>query len=548
MEVRASQRQQRTPPTDSFNNSNESLEQRLSSSSEHSTTTSSTTASIHKPLKMAFQLNISLGLDEVLARLQTYRTEELVCVVHDRTPTAPETQINDEGLLTIFEALGNLPNLRSLRVDFVGRPLRIPARALSVVLRRVSQLNLLILEEVRLTGDEQEFEDLARAFQAHRSLKEVYLHGCAPGSNISLDPVLTALAHCPTVQEVLLRETRISPHTEAPNNNNNNNRNDINNLQNQQLQQVAANLQIIQNNLQQLHPLAPPAHLIMHPPNPLNPPPHAILLNAHAAAVAPPPLFDDVRRLHAPAHNQRGRANGDGNGNGSDTTLENTWAGTSLSELCRSPSLRILTLRDMTEINDGHIELMSDALCHNSTLRELTICSGNLGIASGRAMGSVLQANRILEKLEIQLNCGEDAIPITEVLQRNSTLKRLDLFFNGPINPRIREAFTEMLRCNYVLLDLNGSVWRGQSNLELDFLLRLNRAGRGDLLTEHATRKQWVETLISQQDDLSIVFSLLSMNPLICVPDQGSYGQPRRRSHSGHHIHLRKRRKGETCN
>lgn len=421
-----------------------------------------------------YQLNVSLGQEEAINRLRTYKTERNVTLVHDRSALA-NNPVTDADLMAIFEVLAELPNLQKLRVDFVGRPLRLPVAALAVVLQRSVLLKQLVLEEVRLAGTPEQLEAVAEALRAHPALEIVDLHCCTPAdiSQSTLDPLVSALAHIKTLTEVLLRNTRIASNRRVNNQNN--------------------NFNLIPNNL-------------VNGNNIIN--------------------------------------NGEEE---EDTTINTNWEGSSLTALCRSPSLRILTFRDMAEIRDKHVELMAESLRSNVTLRELTLCSSHLGERSGRAMGQVLLANRHLQKLEIQLNSGEHAIPVTEVLQANSSLRRLDLYFNGHISPRIREAFTEMLRRNYVLLDLNGSVWRGQSNSEIDFYLRLNRAGRGDLLTEHTSRAQWLDTLISQKDDLSIVFSLLSMNPSMCMPDPSEFkdvNSPPGGVH-GSSLHLRKRRKGE---
>ena len=421
-----------------------------------------------------YQLNVSLGQEEAVNRLQTYKTERCVTLVHDRSAVA-NNPVTDADLMAIFEALADLPNLEKLRVDFVGRPLRLPVTALSFVLQRASFLKQLVLEEVRLAGSPQELETVAETLRSHPALQIVDLHCCYPAdtSQSTLDPLVRALADVKTLTEVLLRKTRIASNRRVNNQNN--------------------NFNLIPNNL----------------------------------------------------------VNGNNNNtddDDEDTSINTNWEGSSLTALCQSPSLRILTFRDMAEVRDKHVELMADSLRANDTLRELTLCSSHLGERSGRAMGQVLLANRHLQKLEIQLNSGEHAIPITEVLQANSSLKRLDLYFNGHISSRIREAFTEMLRRNYVLLDLNGSVWRGQSNSEIDFYLRLNRAGRGDLLTEHASRAQWLDTLISQKDDLSIVFSLLSMNPSIFMPDPSEFKDVNSPPGgvNGTSLHLRKRRKGDS--
>lgn len=418
-----------------------------------------------------YQLNLSLGQAEAVHRLHTYKTEQCVTLVHDRSAAA-NNPVTDADLIAIFEALGDLPNLQKLRVDFVGRPLRLPAEALTIILQRATLLRQLVLEEVRLAGSMEELEAVSEALRSHPSLEIVDLHGCYPAdiSQTTLDPLVSALAEVRTLTEVLLRNTRIASNRRVTNPNNNN------------------------------------FNLI----------PQNIMNN-----------------------------NNNNDEEEEDTSINRNWEGTSLTALCQSTSLRVLTLRDMAEVRDQHLELMANSLQSNDTLRELTVCSSNLGERSGRAMGQVLRVNRHLQKLEIQLNSGEHAIPITEVLQGNCSLKRLDLYFNGCISPRIREAFTEMLRRNYVLLDLNGSVWRGQSNSEIDFYLRLNRAGRGDLLTEHASRARWVDTMISQKDDLSIVFSLLSMNPSVCMPDSSEFKDVS--TIGGVHgtsLHLRKRRKG----
>ncbi|CAB9500681.1 NLR family, CARD domain containing 3 [Seminavis robusta] len=453
-----------------------------------------------------YQLNVSMGQEEAVTRLRTYKLERCVTLVHDRS-ALNHAPVTDGDLIAIFEALSELQELQKLKVDFVGRPLRLPVSALTVVLQRASKLTQLVLEEVRLAGNVDELEALASALRAHPSLQIVDLHGCVPaeGSEGTLDPLVTALAHVKTLTEVLLRNTRIASRHPVDNNNNLHPHNHLN---------------LIPNNLHQLN------------------------INGGNAAAA-------VAAIQNNNNNNGGGGDDDSSSSDDDSDDEEAstapWNGSSLCALCQSPSLRVLTLRDMSEIRDQHLELMADSLRSNDSLRELTVCSIHLGERAGRAMGQVLQVNRRLQKLEIQLHSGEHAIPITEVLQVNSSLKRLDLFFNGCISPRIREAFTQMLRCNYRLLDLNGSVWRGQSNSEIDFYLRLNRAGRGDLLTEHATRAHWVDTMIEQRDDLSIVFSLLLMNPSVCLHDTTEFkdvNSPPGGAH-GTSLHLRKKRKGQ---
>ena len=170
-----------------------------------------------------YQLNVGLGAAEAVSRLSTYKTEPCVTLVHDRTIN--NNVVTDDDMVAIFQALSEMPVLQKLRVDFVGRPLRLPVTALGNVLRESRQLKQLVLEDVRLAAESaDDLEAVSQAIREHPALEIVDLHCCVPadGLEATLDPLVTALAQVPTLTEVLLRDTRIAPRsmTQQPQQNN----------------------------------------------------------------------------------------------------------------------------------------------------------------------------------------------------------------------------------------------------------------------------------------------------------------------------------------
>ena len=132
---------------------------------------------------------------------------------------------------------------------------------------------------------------------------------------------------------------------------------------------------------------------------------------------------------------------------------------------------------------------------------------------------------------------------IVKALEKNASLEHLHMNFYHLSPDTVREAlvepFSALVETNFVLKNLS---LRGEHNFVrfddsglVDFKLKLNQAGRHNLLVGHVTicgkentpddrgavapRAAWVEAIIeqNQKHELSIVFYLLSMNPSLCT-------------------------------
>jgi hypothetical protein len=202
------------------------------------------------------------------------------------------------------------------------------------------------------------------------------------------------------------------------------------------------------------------------------------------------------------------------------STEEQEWDGTCLTDLCRSKSIKILTLTFDTELRDAHIEAMAEALETNETLKHISIRANTLGTSAGMAMGKVLNTNRTLERLRVQLSSDEFAAPIVDALHKNKYLQKLGLILPSNVNERVREQFTKemasMLRkSNYNLQDMDLVGWK--ANAAVRFYLKANKAGRRSLLAEGGSREQWAKILVAHKDDISIMYYFLKRNPQLCL-------------------------------
>ena len=200
--------------------------------------------------------------------------------------------------------------------------------------------------------------------------------------------------------------------------------------------------------------------------------------------------------------------------------------GSFLSDLCTSPSLKKLWWKTMPDMTNDHIVFMARQLKTNTVLTELTIRSHGLGKEAGEAIADMLFTNKTLQVINLDLDRPEYGLAIAEALHKNASLQCLDVWaWNGGneegshSNPdRITDTFTTMLQHNHVLrfLTFQGLDW---NNPEVDFYLRLNRAGRQALLQNANDKRQWMETLIQQKEDIALVYYFLSLNPEVCYPN-----------------------------
>ena len=101
----------------------------------------------------------------------------------------------------------------------------------------------------------------------------------------------------------------------------------------------------------------------------------------------------------------------------------------------------------------------------------------------------------------------------------NRTLMTLNIYGGiGQMKSKsIVRAFVNALEANYELYWLSiNEVFREQDVQHLRFLLRLNREGRGLILSGHHGKTVWVNKLIAVSDCLSSLFYYLSCNPTLC--------------------------------
>lgn len=167
--------------------------------------------------------------------------------------------------------------------------------------------------------------------------------------------------------------------------------------------------------------------------------------------------------------------------------------------------------------DESHVKSFCTALTNNSSLKELCLGKVQLGTKGDLAVARLLRSNSsALEYLDMQLEANESPLQMAAALVENTRLKHL--FVHGSITPISQQAFAEAIPLNYGMESLelmDGSPYM----VAIRFYLRMNgiiaRAG----LTSKArsqSQQRWREVLITQRDDLSAIFYLLSRNPLVC--------------------------------
>ena len=84
----------------------------------------------------------------------------------------------------------------------------------------------------------------------------------------------------------------------------------------------------------------------------------------------------------------------------------------------------------------------------------------------------------------------------------------------------LQKAFRHMLQHNYWLksIQISGLFASDEWKKEIQMYTKLNAMGRGRLVrnTNVVTRSQWMKVFGEAQDDLSCLFHLLLLNPLLC--------------------------------
>lgn len=129
-----------------------------------------------------------------------------------------------------------------------------------------------------------------------------------------------------------------------------------------------------------------------------------------------------------------------------------------------------------------------------------------------------LKYNRSLHKVHIGMSARFGGLPVfpppklvtvynalEEMLKDNFLLKDLTFWRKGnfPYTPRA-----------FIIIPIHGS--------QAALYLKLNKAGRGRLLAvmdgagQEATRKEWIDAIITVNDNLEAVYYFLSRNPTLC--------------------------------
>lgn len=398
---------------------------------------------------------------------------------------------------TIFGKIGNLPNVKEVSLHFTHSAPPLPVQALqkliychaedelegedqfedysdsvSVAARRLEYISL---HHVKLAGTPEEFESLKDSIESNRSILEVHLQGCSSVASLQLP-------------------TDTPPDTTAP-----------------------------------IH--------------------HGMSVCLQALANLP-----SLNKLHI------------------DGVCHLSCDG--VTSLCQSQYLKVLELWNMPDDLNEYGPVMADAL-QRGKLEELEI-SSNLQSTAGNAMANMLESNTRLKTLGfdidyveygqslarvLQSGCNQtlqnlhlrvvggapiviaedpdeteeelnkytarilsEAQTILKALEQNTVLENLHInFYTIPpkkVENELIEDLEQLLLENFVLknLTLRGNHSFSELGPKVGMLLRLNRAGRGDLLLgeQGVPRSRWVEAILAHQADTDIVFYFLSTNPSLC--------------------------------
>jgi hypothetical protein len=106
---------------------------------------------------------------------------------------------------------------------------------------------------------------------------------------------------------------------------------------------------------------------------------------------------------------------------------------------------------------------------------------------------------------------------LADSLLINTTLKKIEISISSNIGPTGENALTNMLEKNYELERLIIDSNEMSIQRKIEYYIRLNNVGRGQLINGgQANRIEWVTMIISVRDDLDCVYYFISMNPTLC--------------------------------
>jgi hypothetical protein len=209
-----------------------------------------------------------------------------------------------------------------------------------------------------------------------------------------------------------------------------------------------------------------------------------------------------------------------------------------------TPLLRMNALEELeleylpAEILGDFFTALNDSTCRVKTLKLNVFRPGSL-ISSQTILNqvaSMLEQNSCLEELHTGIDKKISIANLGVALQRNTSLRVLDLWFMGVCKKNDVDVFLDLLEnYNTTLQVMEGFLFHlpktdKETNQKIDkihFLLELNRNHQrnrllGATLQHHAdaedpTNDDWVDVILSSKNNVSVLFYYLSINPSLML-------------------------------
>jgi hypothetical protein len=194
---------------------------------------------------------------------------------------------------------------------------------------------------------------------------------------------------------------------------------------------------------------------------------------------------------------------------------------------------REFTVNINNEHNEGILSAVVSALARITTLRtlELRTLHANLSnpLVSEGALRMLLRSGSLLDVTLVNIGLNNNAAKaIAQELSGNTSLERIDLSQNRSISEEgLRMICSMMEKQLYItkfrivcstLHDYEGRERELTLRSAISSFAKLNASGRRRISqNENADNSEWVELLSAASHNLEALFSLLKLNPKICV-------------------------------
>ena len=213
--------------------------------------------------------------------------------------------------------------------------------------------------------------------------------------------------------------------------------------------------------------------------------------------------------------------------------MSRTQLGPSMRQLCMSPNLQKLILIDFDISGDWTLVDIFECLKSSTSLTTFEARNNfkPMGKNGIEALGRVLTENSTLEDLFITAE-NTSLRPMATALKTNRTLKHLRVDTLRRLPEDEADLFLDVLQENHVLegLKINASPTHTSA---MQFYSKLNTLGYGRLLNG-AADNEWLDVILSNANDVSTAFFLLSKNPKLCQRALSSKALTKTRKRSRH--------------